>query len=267
MPGQLRTVVADDEPLALDLLCVSLDASNMADVVRRCRNGREVLAAVRELEPDLLVLDVEMPGMTGFDVVRALQADTMPLVIFVTAFSQYAVNAFDINAVDYVLKPIDDYRLEMALKRARNRFEKSTEEQPPGNKGGVVDAFMRINKNRTVSQWQPDRRLAVREGSQTELLDYTQIVWIDAAGDYMCLHDTHDNTHLIRSTMNDLLLSLNDARFARVHRSTTINLDWIQSAESLQKGEFRLTMQGGGIVKVSRNYREVVHGYFSRMAV
>lgn len=267
MTRQLRTVIADDEPLALHLLSTSLDASGGADIVSCCRNGREVLKAVREMEPELLVLDVEMPGMTGFDVVRALQADTLPLVIFVTAFTQYAVDAFEVNAVDYVLKPIDDQRLAKAMQCAQDRFALLQEGQPREDKGRVVDAIVHIEAEDTVAEWRPNQRIALRDGSQTELLDYNDIVWIDAAGDYMCLHDIHDRTHVIRSTMGKLLKRLNDPRFLRVHRSTAINLEGIQRARSLDKGEYRLTMRGGGVVKVSRSYRAAIHRYLAALSI
>lgn len=267
MARPLRTLVADDEPLALRLLSESIAASGAADIVRRCRNGREVVSAARELEPDLLVLDVEMPGMNGFEAVRALQADTLPMVIFVTAFSQYAVDAFEINAVDYVLKPIDDGRIAKAMQRATGRFAARAEEQAAADKGKVVDALMRIEPNQAAADWRPDRRVAVREGPRTEFLDCREIVWVDAAGDYMCLHDGNGNTHVIRSTMRDLLLRLDDPRFVRVHRSTAVNLDRIKRARSLGKGEYRLTMRGGGVIKVSRSYRAAIRDYLDQISV
>ena len=264
---RLRTVVADDEPLALRLLCASLDVCGGVDVLRRCKNGREVLTAVHELEPELLVLDVEMPGMNGFDAVRAMQADTLPLVIFVSAFSKYAVDAFEVNAVDYVLKPIDDHRLARALKRVRERRGVAADNNRIENKGRVVKAMMDIDNENARVGWHADDRIALRDGSHLELLDYGEIVWVDAAGDYMCLHDLRDRTHVIRSTMNDLLTKLNDPRFARVHRSTVVNLERIESADSLAKGEYRLGMQGGSLVKVSRNYSASVRRYLNRKSV
>ncbi len=270
MVRPLRTLVADDEPLALRLLCASIEACGAADIVQLCRNGREVVRAARELEPDLLVLDVEMPGMSGFSAVRALQADTLPLVIFVTAFSQYAVDAFEINAVDYVLKPIDDGRLAKAMQRATRRFAARAEEQAAADKGRIVDATLRIapeHPSHAIANWQASRRIAVREGPRTEFLECREIVWVDAAGDYMCLHDGHGKTHVIRSTMRDLLLRIDDPRFVRVHRSTAVNLDRIRRARSLGKGEYRLTMRGGGVVKVSRSYRTAIREYLDHISV
>lgn len=264
---RLRTVVADDEPLALRLLCASLDVCGGVDVVRRCSSGREVLGAVRELEPELLVLDVEMPGMNGFDAVRAMQADTLPLLIFVTAFSKYAVDAFEVNAVDYVLKPIDDRRLSRALERVRERLGVRARGERVNNKGSVIKAIMDIDADRAIAGWHGDHRIALRDGGHMELLDQGDIVWVDAAGDYMCLHDLRDRTHVIRSTMNDLLKKLDDPRFARVHRSTAVNLSRVESADSLAKGEYRLGMQGGSMVKVSRNYSAAVRDYLHRKSV
>ena len=267
MIRRLRTVVADDEPLALRLLCASLDACGGVDVVRRCRSGREVLAAIRELEPELAVLDVEMPGMSGFDAVRAMQADTLPLVVFVTAFSRYAVDAFEVNAVDYVLKPIDDTRLARALERARQRLGARADRNRVENKGRMLRAIMDIDAYGHPAGRQTGHRIAVREGARTEFLDPGEIVWVDAAGDYMCLHDLQDRTHVIRSTMRDLLRKLDDPRFARVHRSTVVNLEKIESARSLGKGEYRLGMRGGSLIKVSRNYGAVVRRYLREMSL
>ncbi len=265
--GSLRTVIADDEPLALDLLCASLDACGGVDIVARCRNGRDVLSAVRELEPDLLVLDVEMPGMSGFDAVRAMQADTLPLVIFVTAFSKYAVDAFEVNAVDYVLKPIDDTRLSRALRRVRERRAVADRASRHQSKGRFVKAMLDMDAASAAADWHSERRIALRDGSHMELLDQGEIVWVDAAGDYMCLHDLRNRTHVIRSTMNGLLEKLDDPRFARVHRSTAVNLERIETADSLAKGEYRLSMQGGSLVKVSRNYSAAVRRYLNRKSV
>ena len=264
---RLRTVVADDEPLARRLLCASLEACGGVDVVRCCESGREVLAAVRELEPELLVLDVEMPGMNGFDAVRAMQSDTLPLVIFVTAFSKYAIDAFEVNAVDYVLKPIDDQRLAQALNRARARLGVRAPRDRVENKGLVMQAIMDIDDSESVADWHTSQRIALRDGAHVELLDPGDIVWVDAAGDYMCLHDLRDRTHVIRSTMNDLLKRLDDPRFARVHRSTAVNLERIESADFLAKGEYLLGLQGGGLVKVSRNYSSAVRRYLNRRSV
>ena len=267
MTSPLRTVVADDEPLALRLLCTALDACGGVEVVRRCESGREVLSAVRTLEPQLLVLDVEMPGLNGFDVVRAMQADTLPLVIFVTAFSKYAVDAFEVNAVDYVLKPIDDQRLAQALERARARLGVDVRPNGVEHKGRMMQAIMDIDEDNAIAGWDANHRIALRDGARMELLDQGDIVWVDAAGDYMCLHDLRERTHVIRSTMNDLLKRLNDPRFARVHRSTAVNLERIESADFLSKGEYLLGLQGGGSVKVSRNYSSAVRRYLNRRSV
>ncbi len=267
MKRPLRTVVADDEPLALGLLCAALDACGGVNVVRRCENGREVLAAVHELEPDLLVLDVEMPGMNGFDAVRAMQSDTLPLVVFVTAYSEYAVDAFAVNAVDYVLKPIDDQRLAQALQRVRARLGDRARRHRAEGKGRVMKAIVGMDNGESVAGWHSNHRIALRDGAHVELLDQGDIVWVDAAGDYMCLHDLQERTHVIRSTMNDLLKRLDDPRFVRVHRSTAVNLERIESVDSLAKGEYLLGLQGGSLVKVSRNYSSTVRRYLNRASV
>ena len=236
------------------------------DLVAECRNGKEALAAAQGLAPDLMLLDIKMPGMSGFDVVRELQADIMPMVIFCTAYQRYALDAFDLHAVDYLLKPVDEGRLQRAVARARQRFE--SEDTAP-NKSPLIGAIDEIahkvasrdgdNRARPTlaDSVTENRKLAIKDHDSTVLVNIDDIDWIDAAGDYMCIH-VAGQTHIMRSTLKNLMARLDPLKFKRIHRSTIVNLDRIIKATPLQKGEFMLDLDCDEKLKVSRNYRQEI---------
>lgn len=264
---KLRTIIVDDEPLARRLMRSML--SDMADIelVAECRNGREALAAVQGLTPDLLLLDIKMPGMSGFDVVRELQADIMPMVIFCTAYQRYALDAFDLHAVDYLLKPVDEERLQRAVARARQRAE--PDEDAASNKTPLIGAIDEIahriaSRGAGIGASKPSegsvtesRKLAIKDHDSTVLVCIDDIDWVDAAGDYMCIH-VRGETHIMRSTLKHLMSRLDPEKFKRIHRSTVVNLDRIVKAAPLQKGEYMLDLSCGEKLKVSRNYRQEI---------
>ena len=255
----MRVVIADDEPLALELLAELLGKDADLQIVARASGGRAALAAIREHRPDLVFLDIEMPGITGFEVVESLQADDhMPLVVFVTAFDAYAVDAFDVNAVDYVLKPVEIERLQRAVARARERAVDGSKERllraiaAAGIRDGNPMVTEALNELPEVVG-----RLPVRRGDSVELLELDDIDWVDAAGDYMCVH-AQGETHILRCTMKQLSDRLSLGPFARIHRSTLVNLNKIRRITPLPKGECMLHLSEDTQLKVSRNYRSAV---------
>jgi len=265
MPAvRLRTVVADDEPLALEYISTLLGRHAAIELVARAVNGHEALKAVMEWSPDLLVLDIEMPGMNAFEVIQALQSDEMPLVVFSSAYDQYALDAFELHAVDYVLKPLDPARLETAIDRAVDRFVK---DRTISDKGALLEVAVAAGRVGSVGELgdqaldAPDlrrkERLVVRDGQEMTLVNLDDIDWVDAAGDYMCLH-VAGKIQIMRSTMKQLMERLPETRFARIHRSTIVNLDKILRAETLPKGEFQIFLDDEVSLKVSRNYRNSI---------
>ena len=257
----MRILLVDDEPLALELLDALLKKYEGIEVVGHANNGRRALAAIREQKPDLVVLDIQMPGMTGFEVLEGLQSDDhMPLILFATAFDKYAVEAFDVSAVDYLLKPVEEARLRRALLRAAERMGRAT-------KGDLVQALaeLRSRSGRPPSALEgggSDRkasfdRLPVRQGGTVQFLDFEDIGWVDAAGDYMCVHAAGE-THILRCTMKQLSERLAGGPFARIHRSTIVNLRKIEQIAPLPKGECTLHLPDGIKLKVSRNFRSAV---------
>ena len=264
----LKVVLVDDEPLALELLSSMIEPDPQVRIVKRCRNGREALAALLEVEVDLVFLDIQMPGVNGFDVIKQIQSDVMPMIIFATAHDEYALDAFDLHAVDYLLKPFDPARARLALARAKERFGLSRANGRVGglgDKGAIVNAIGRLSSSGLGADVEQDAahiaamgRLPIKDGQETHLVELDDIAWVDAAGDYMCVH-TNLKTHILRSTMKALKEKL-PAHFARVHRSTIVNLTKVNSATALPKGEYSLHIDGGTAIKVSRNYRDAVQG-------
>ena len=271
MIKKLTTILADDEPLALRFLQSTLDDFDSIEIVASCKSGREALTAVNSLTPDLLFLDIQMPGMNGFELVKNIQADIMPMIIFVTAYDQFALAAFDLHAVDYLLKPLDSERvgvaIDRALERANNPSRRSMTEESKGglisaiaNMSDKVEALSQGDKSSSSSSGNPEnttRKLSIKDGDTITVIDETSIDWIDAAGDYMCIH-VNGETHIMRSTLNDLLSRLDQQIFKRIHRSTVVNVNRIRKVQRHTKGEFFLHLDCDHSLKASRHYKDVI---------
>ena len=268
MSDKLRAIVVDDESLARQGLNLRLKNIAEVEVIGEYSNGREAVNAVAELGPDLLFLDIQMPGMSGFDVVARLQQDEMPLIIFTTAYDQYAIEAFKVHAVDYLLKPIEPERLQDAIYRAVSHKKMDgavTEKQRlleliisiTGKSEGSITQLL---KNHTGVRAYPEK-IAIKDGGETTLVETSDIDWVDAAGDYMCIH-ANDETHIMRITMKELEAQLDPTNFQRVHRSTIVNLDRVTKVCSHLNGEFHLILVNGVSIKMSRSYKEKVKHFF-----
>ena len=261
----IRTLIVDDESPARRGLKLRLEKHSDIEILEECKNGREALAAIERHSPDLVFLDIQMPGIDGFEVIRQVQADNMPLIVFVTAFDQYAVDAFEIHAVDYVLKPIEDERLTTAIDRVRHHLQQRGENN---QKKRLMDLITNITgepaenidqmlANGNISSKSYPEKIAIKDRGETTLIPAKDIAWVDAAGDYMCLH-TSEAVHVLRSTMKDLEEKLNPNNFQRVHRSTIVNLDMIEKVCSHINGEYYLVLNGGSRLKMSRSYRDKI---------
>ncbi len=268
----LRTLLVDDEPLALALLRSHLNAIPEIEIVAECSNGKQAIDATMELAPDLMFLDIEMPGLNGFDVVKKLQADMVPLVVFATAYEQYALQAFDVHAVDYILKPLDEERIRQAVQHALERFEMAEDHGQKPNIIGALDEIKQRAAGVTPSEREHpqqlskhdgiERKIAVKDRDSITLLKQEDIEWVDAAGDYVCLH-VGGVTHIMRSTMKELLKQLDPTIFRRVHRSTIVNVNRIGKVTPHTKGEFFLHLGEFDQIKVSRNYRDAIKSFLS----
>lgn len=266
---KLRTIIVDDEPLALNLLRAKLNKVPEIEIIAECKNGREAIEKTMDLAPDLIFLDIQMPGVDGFGVIKKLQSDIVPLVIFTTAFEQYALDAFDVHAVDYILKPIDDERISRAVNRAVVRSEGEEETE---HKSRIIGAIDTINERENSVSSSPssqgqnkgnlEHKIIIKDRDDITLLKQADIEWVDAAGDYCCVH-AQGVTHIKRSTLKNLLEDLDPTIFKRVHRSTIVNLNYIQKVIPHTKGEYFLKLGEYDQVKVSRNYREVIKDFLS----
>ena len=259
---KLGTIVVDDEPLARQLMLTYLAELSEIEVLAECANGREAVEAVLALEPDLMFLDIRMPGLNGFEVIKKIQPEILPMVIFCTAFERYALDAFDVHAVDYIVKPLDEQRLHLAVMRALARYQ---EEVHSGeDKAFLLGAIDEITsnveervalseKNKGVSlASDSERKITIKDRDSIKLIKMDSIAWVDAAGDYMCVH-AEGETHIMRCTMTQLLKELDADIFKRVHRSTIVNLNCIEEVIPHTKGEYFLQIDNGERIKVSRN--------------
>ena len=237
----MRALIVDDEPLARRRLRTLLRAETDIHVAGEAADGEAAVRAIEALRPDLVFLDVQMPGIDGFGVIDALGPGACPAVIFVTAHDTYALRAFDAHAVDYLLKPFDRSRLHRAIDRAR------TLATDAGLQQRVADLV-----TRAVSR-QPLHRLVIRSAGRIHFVRADEIDWIDAAGHYVSVHAGRD-THLLRDTINRLASRLDPARFARIHRGTLVNLDRVKELQPVSHGEFDVVLKDGVRLKASRTF-------------
>jgi len=261
----IRTIIVDDEPLARRGLELRLREATDVEIVHQCANGREALAAITELQPDLMFLDIQMPGLSGFDVIKQVPQESLPMIVFVTAFDRFAIDAFEAHALDYLLKPVDESRLTRALDRVRAQYQQrqamAQREQLMAMLGDVTGKGEIEAGALPGAGGAAPRRFAtmlpIRVGRETIRLDVAAIDWIDAAGDYMCVHAT-GQTHVLRATMKELEEMLDPEVFQRVHRSTIVNLARVRSLRPHLNGECFLRLESGQEVKLSRSFRDKV---------
>ena len=244
----LRVLIADDEPLARRHLVQSLEQIDNVVLCAQCPNGQEALVAVERERPDLLLLDIQMPGMTGFDLIRQLPPEYAQRVIFVTAYDKYAFKAFDLNALDYLLKPVTLGRLEEALSRyQQGAFVSRT----PGYRKKLLASL------ESLPAAGDKATITVNDGIQHLVLEVDLIDYVEAAGNYICIH-YEDEVHVIRKTLKSLMEKLDESVFVRIHRSTIINTRQIKAIRPHINGEYLLTLGDDKRVKVSRTYKDAI---------
>ncbi|MEK6542608.1 MAG: LytTR family DNA-binding domain-containing protein [Pseudomonadota bacterium] len=260
----IRTIIVDDESLAVQGLQLRLEPHGDIEIIDTAQNGREAIRKIKTHKPDLVFLDIQMPGFDGFSVVQGLMDIDPPLVVFVTAFSDYAIKAFDAQAVDYLLKPVEPQRLADALDRVRRRLaDKRSGEEAERLKEVLAEVApeaaeqMASEDTEMPSSSRFEKLINIKDRGQIFRVDVDTIERIDAAGDYMCIY-TADNSLILRETMKDLEKRLDPRVFQRVHRSTIVNLGLVREVKPHTNGECFLVLESGAQVKVSRSYRDVV---------
>jgi two-component system LytT family response regulator len=259
----IRTILVDDEPLAIQGLQLRLEPHEDVEIVDTCSNGREAIRSIKTNKPDLVFLDIQMPGFDGFSVVQGLMEIEPPLFVFVTAYSDHAIRAFEAQAVDYLMKPVEEDRLAATLDRVRQRLaEKRGAEEVDRLREVLAEVAPEAAAEIGDGSEAPaasrfEKMINIKDRGQIFRVDVDSIERIDAAGDYMCIY-TADNTLILRETMKDLEKRLDPRRFQRVHRSTIVNLDLVKQVKPHTNGECFLVLDSGAQVKVSRSYRDVV---------
>lgn len=244
---KIRTLVVDDEPMGRERVLSLLQQEDDVEVIGECSDGTQAIAAIQQHSPDLVFLDVNMPGANGFGVIDAVGADRMPNVIFVTAYDEYALKAFEYHALDYLLKPFNRDRFQETLKHARASLER----RRAGDLGRRLLAL--------VNDIKPDaprlERLVVKSGGRVFFLRTDEIDWIEAAGNYVRLH-LGDESHLFRETMNRMEARLDSRRFVRIHRSRIVNSERIKELQPWFNGEYVVILRNGTRLTLSRGYRD-----------
>jgi two-component system LytT family response regulator len=259
----IRTILVDDESLAIQGLQLRLEPHDDIEVIDTCTNGREAIRSIKTHKPDLVFLDIQMPGFDGFSVVQGMMEVEPPLFVFVTAYSDHAIRAFEAQAVDYLLKPVDEQRLADALDRVRLRLSEKRNGQEVERLREVLaevapDVASDIdNGDVTPASNRFEKLINIKDRGQIFRVNVDSIERIDAAGDYMCIY-TADNSLILRETMKDLEKRLDPRNFQRVHRSTIVNLSQVRQVKPHTNGECFLVLESGAQVKVSRSYRDVV---------
>lgn len=269
----LKAIVVDDEPLARRGLRLRLESMADIEVVAECGNGREAREQILEHNPDVVFVDIQMPGINGLQLVQQLPPEELPQIVFVTAYDQYAVEAFEVNAVDYVLKPIEDDRLARALQRVREKLASAdiasqreqlleavadlTRESPEALEQKLVTGVFQDELG--AGSHYPEK-IAIKDSGKITLVPAREIDWIDAAGDYMCVH-AKGETHVMRITMKELEQQLNPNVFQRIHRSTIVNLSRVREICAHINGEYHLVLNNGERLKMSRSYKNKVQHF------
>ncbi|HZG52410.1 MAG TPA: LytTR family DNA-binding domain-containing protein [Pyrinomonadaceae bacterium] len=244
---RLRLLIVDDEPLAREKIRTMALSDPEIEIVGECTNGAEAVAAVQNLHPDLMLLDVQMPQIDGFAVLAALKSDSLPLVIFVTAFDHYAIQAFEVHALDYLLKPFDRERFEAAIKHAKTYIR--------GTRNGHLDQRILSLLKQIEADSKHLERLVVKTGGRVFFLLTGEIDWIEAEGNYVNVH-TAGKSHLLRESISNLEAQLDPKEFIRIHRSTIVNLRRIKELQPWSHGEYHVILHDGTELTLSRNYRD-----------
>ncbi len=265
----IKTLIVDDEPLSRERIRTLLAPQADVEIVGECGDGRQALAAMHTARPDLLFLDVQMPDLDGFGLLRAMPAAKdnarLPVVVFVTAYDQYALRAFEVNALDYLLKPFDEERFLQALERARKQVYLAGIGQSGGSGESVVLGRKFLSIVRDVqTRAKPLERLVVRSGGRVFFLRTEEIDWVEAASNYVRIHAGADS-HLLRETMNGIEGRLDAEKFLRIHRSTIVNIDRVAELQPWFHGDYAVTLRDGTRLTLSRGHRDKLQQFLSHM--
>jgi len=251
----IKALIVDDEPLARERIKRFLADERDIELIGECADGQEAVSAIQTLAPDLVFLDIQIPEIDGFGVLEAVGVEQMPAVIFVTAYDRYALQAFDVNALDYLLKPYNRERFHKAVERARAQLSN-------GAKGELSERLLSLLENLQPEQKHLER-LMIKSSGRVFFLRTTEIDWIEAEGNYLRLH-VGKESHLLRETMNRLAAKLDQDKFLRIHRSTLVNIERIKELQPLFSGDYVVILRDGKQLTLSRSYRDKLLELFDK---
>lgn len=258
----IKVIIVDDEPLAREGVALRLAQHDDIQIIAECENGSDAIRAILSLAPDLVFLDIKMPRVSGFDVINAVGVEHMPPVIFLTAYDEFALEAFRTHAVDYLLKPIENDRFIESLQHARQHILKNK----IAERGEQLTQLLRQTQAASSSEKPaftqqdaaPGGRLVIRSYGHVYLLQADDIYWVEAEGDYVSVH-TPAKSHLVRETMKSMEQRLTPYGFQRVHRSCIVNLHYVRELISMDNGDYQIILRDNTCVKLSRNYRDILY--------
>ena len=250
----VRTVIADDERLARQKLLILLEEELQVKVVAECQDGRQAVAAIRALRPDLLLLDIQMPDLDGFQVLSEISPEEMPVVVFTSAYDEYAIRAFEAHALDYLLKPFDQQRLHHAVERARVELHKTTECEITHR---ILTLLSQV-RSVTPPASRPESRLVIKANGRVVFLDLDSIDWVEAAANYVRLN-VGKESYLFREMIGRVAERLDASHFVRIHRSTIVNIRKIKELIPVNSGEYVVVLKSGKELSCSRGYRTALH--------
>ena len=247
---KIHALIVDDEPLARKRIRRLLLDEPDFSVIGECGTGGEAIKAIEEESPDLLFLDIQMPGMGGFEVVQSIAQDRMPVIIFVTAYDQHALKAFEVHALDYLLKPFKQERFRDAVERAKARL---TKDDAPETNPGLASLISKLRKEQSYLN-----RFMVKSSNRVVFVKANEVDWIESAANYALLH-VGDKTHIVRETMQALEVKLNPKTFQRISRSIIVNLERVKELQPMGKGQYVIILNNGKQLTMSRGIRDLQH--------
>lgn len=257
----IKTLIVDDEPLARETVRMLLKADADIEIVGECSNGQEAIETIQDMKPDLVFLDVQMPEIDGLGVMRALDPDEIPVVVFTTAYDQYALKAFEVHALDYLLKPYDDERFEQALNRAKEQVRQKSIRHLSEKLMALLDAQPQAAQNpaqvQSKNESTPIKRIMIKGSGPIFFLKVEEIDWIEAADYYVQLH-VGSKCHLMRESLRNLEKQLDPNHFMRIHRSTIVNLERVYKLKPDARGDYQVILRDGTALKLGRGRREIL---------
>jgi two-component system, LytTR family, response regulator len=243
----MRIVIADDEPLAREKLRLMLSSEPGVQILAECKNGDETIRALKTCKPDLLMLDIQMPDLDGFEVLSRVSPDVLPIIIFTTAFDRHAVRAFEAHALDYLLKPFDQERLHQAVNRARAELVKADDRE-------ATHRLLNFLSQNAEKQSPSDRRLVIKAGGRVVFLGVDEIDWVEAAANYVKIN-VGKQSYLLRKGIGEIADRLDPTQFVRIHRSAIVNIKRIKELQPVNSGEYIVVLKDGKELSCSRGYR------------